>query len=1044
MVSPSDEDRPGEPVAFLSLEFAVLGPLEVWRAGAVVPLRRGRPRTALCSLLLHVGHAVAADVLIDQLWRDDLPANAANALQVNISYLRKALELPSEGAAPALRTVAGGYVLDVPADAIDATRFEAAVSDASRRLGQPALESARTTLDELEDTLALWRGDPFQDVAYEPFVDAEVQRLHELRATALEHTIDARLTLGEHDSAVPLLRQLVADFPLRERFRAQLVLALYRSGRQAEALRVFDDARQQLVDELGIEPGRELQALRLAVLEQRSELDWTPPPAVAHHGISAVSDIGSSAHRGARHPALPATTNRLVGRDSEVTRVRAAVARDRLVTLTGPGGTGKTRLGLAVAHAEAEHDPAWLVELGDVADPNLVPLEIARALGVMSSPDPLEGVTLHIGHRAGLLVLDTCEHLLDVCASAVHRLLRSCPSLHILATSREALGIGGEVAWPVPPLGVPYHDARFEEVRDSDAVTLFVERARAARRDFELDSSNVSAVAAICRSLDGLPLAIELAAARTAVLSPPAILERLDDRFAILRRPGRAGERRQQSLRATIAWSVDLLDTDQQTFFRRLSVFAGRFTLPDAFVVAGHGLDSDPLDLLTAMVERSLVVADGDDTYRLLDSLRAYAATLLTAQRADRDATFDRMARWMTAHATEADAKLRGPEQQPTLACLRLQMPNMRAALEWCWSSGDRALGAHLAASLGWYWAVEGENQEAVRWLSRALDVGDVDEPIKARLLELAGVHVGVLDVAEARALLRRAVASWRTLEAPADGVLALVYLGMNDRWLGHLESAAARQDEAIALAQSRNDDWSLAWALLWRALTAADQGDEHGAVELLQSSRGHAERAGDPCTLGWILKDLSDATLRVGKVDDALALIEESIAILEPTGWSQGLAAALTEVGRALVVKGRVAEAVIHHRRALRTATDLGQPNAIADALEGMAEATAASGDARHAAELLGSASAVRDRMSTSKRSLQSRRVLDTLATRLRDSLGERDYSPAFRARPATGTDRSHRAERRRGGRRVRRLTALCKGTIRHCSSTQRCRART
>jgi predicted ATPase/DNA-binding SARP family transcriptional activator len=980
------------------LEFAVLGPLEVRRDGTVLSLRRGRPRIALSSLVLHVGHAVPADVLIDQLWGDDLPANAANALQVVVSYLRKTLDLAAEGAAPALRTVAGGYLLDVPPDAIDAARFEAAVSDAARRLEQPSGQTTRTALDQLLEALSLWRGEPFQDVADEPFVEAEVQRLHELRATALEQTIEARLALGEHDRAVGLLRQLVADFPLRERFRAQLVLALYRSGRQAEALRTFDGAREQLVDELGIEPGRELQDLHRAVLEQRPELDWTPAPDDdRRQAAGGIAGLGAGPSDEGRHTALPSPTARLVGRASEIERVRAAVVHDRLVTLTGPGGAGKTSLALAVAHAEAEHDPAWLVELGDVAELTVVPFEIARALGVTSSADPLEGVTLHIGHRPGLLVLDTCEHLLDACASVAHGLLRRCPSLHILATSREAFGIAGEVVWPVPPLGVPHHDARFEEVRDSDAVNLFVERARAARRDFELDASNAPAVAAICQRLDGLPLAIELAAARTAVLSPSAILERLDDRFAVLRRPGRAGERRQQSLRATIAWSIDLLEEDQQVFFRRASTFAGRFTLPAACVVAGHGLDSDPLDLLTAMVERSLVVADGDDTYRMLDSLRAYAATALEAQPADRDATFDRLARWMTADATAADARLRGPEQQPTLARLRLQMPNMRAALGWCWSTGDRALGAQLAASLGWYWALEGENQEAVGWLTRALDVAEVDSPIRARLLELAGIHVGVLDVAEARALLQRAVTSWRELGTPELGVLSLVYLGIDERWLGALDSAAARQDEAIALAKSTNDDWNLAWALVWRAGTSVDQGDEARAGELLESSRRHAERAGDPYLLGWIVKDIADAALRVGKVDEALGLIEESIDILEPTGWKQGLAAALTEVGRALVAEGRVAEAVAHHRRALRTATDLGQPTAVADALEGMAEASAAAGDDRHAAELFGSATVVRARMSAPKRSPQSARALDTLAARLRDSLGELGYSQAF-----------------------------------------------
>ena len=828
------------------LEFAVLGPLEVRRNGTVLPLRRGQPRIALSSLLLHVGHAVAADVLIDQLWSDDLPANAANGLHVVVSYLRKALDLAAEGAAPALRTVAGGYLLDVPPDAIDAVRFEAAVSDAARRLEQPSWQAARTALDQLLEVLGLWQGEPFQDVAHEPFVEAEVQRLHELRATAFEQTIEARLALGDHNHAIPLLRQHISDFPFRERFRAQLVLALYRSGRQAEALRTFDDAREQLVGELGIEPGRELQDLHRAVLEQRPETRMDaglPTPTGATPWVTTAGNgMGPSEEQSSPGVALTDDAPRRPDQ-RDGARVRAAVVHDRLVTLTGPGGAGKTSLALAVAHTEAEHDPAWFVELGDVTDPTVVPIEIARVLGVTSSPDPLEGVTLHIGHRAGLLVLDTCEHLLDACASVAHRLLRRCPSLHILATSRAALGIAGEVVWPVPPLGLPPYDVCFEEVRDSDAVTLFVERARAARPDFELDASNGSAVAAICQNLDGLPLAIELAAARTAVLSPSAILERLDDRFAVLRRPGRAGERRQQSLRATIAWSIDLLEEDQQIFFRRLSIFAGRFTLPAASVIAGHELDADPLDLVTAMVDRSLVVADGDDTYRMLDSLRAYAATALDAQAADRDATFDRMARWMTTYATAADARLRGPEQQPTLARLRVQMPNMRAALEWCWSTGDRALGAQLAASLGWYWAVEGENQEAVGWLTRALDVAEVDAPSKARLLELTGIHVGVLDVAEARALLQRAVTSWRELGTPEHGVLSLVYLGMNERWLGDLESAAARQDEAIAFAKRRNDNWSLAWALLWRAITSADQGDEARAVALLELSRRHAER---------------------------------------------------------------------------------------------------------------------------------------------------------------------------------------------------------
>jgi predicted ATPase/DNA-binding SARP family transcriptional activator len=982
------------------LEFAVLGPLEVRRDETVLSLRRGRPRIALSSLLLHAGRAVAADVLIDQLWSDDLPANAPNALQVVVSYLRKTLGLSADGATPALRTVAGGYLLDVPAESIDAVRFEAAVSDAARLLEQPSATDARTALDRVTGALDLWRGEPFQDVADEPFLDAEVQRLHELRVTALEQTIEARLALGDHDQVVPLLRQLVADFPLRERLHAQLVLALYRCGRQAEALRAFDEARERLVDELGIEPGRELQALQLAVLEQRPDLDWAPPRDAINAPPSqdgSPSQDGPPSQHDVRHSVLPATTTRLVGRESEVARVRAAVAQHRLVTLIGPGGAGKTRLALAVAHAEAEREPAWLVELSDVTDPSIVPLEVARALGVASSPEPLEGVRLHVGHRNGLVVLDTCEHLLDACASLVHRLLRTCPSLHVLATSRAALGIAGEVVWPVPPLGLPRHDASVDEARDSDAVTLFVERARAARPDFELDDSNAAAVAAICRSLDGLPLAIELAAARTAVLSPAAIVERLDDRFAVLRRPGRAGERRQQSLRATIAWSIDLLDPHQQVFFRRLSAFAGRFTLPAAAAVAAHDLPCDPLDLLTVMVERSLVVTDGDDTYRMLDSLRAYAATALEAEPADRDATFERMARWMAAWVCAVEPDLRGPDQEATVAQLRIHKPNLRAALEWCWSRGDRVLGARLAASLGWYWALEGDNQEGMAWLTRALEVPGVDGPTTARLLELTGIHTGIFDVDRARALLQRSVDTWCELGLPERSVVARIYLGLDERWLGELSSAAARQDEAIALAESAGDEWGLAWSLLWRASTSTDQGDDDRAWELLEASRRHAEHVGDPRVLGWIIKDVAAAALRAGQVADALTLVDESIAILEPTGWNEGLAAALTEVGRALVAAGRVEEADAHLQRALRTATDLGHPHAIATALEAMAEATSAGGDDRHAVELLGSAAAVRARMTAPKHSAEAGKVLEELAARLRDSLGEDEHARAF-----------------------------------------------
>ncbi|HYZ97652.1 MAG TPA: BTAD domain-containing putative transcriptional regulator, partial [Acidimicrobiales bacterium] len=592
--------------------------------------------------------------------------------QVQVSYLRRALGLASAGPAPSLRTEAGGYALDVDADAVDVYRFERGVSSAAGRLAQPSRQEVEAGLAELRAALGLWRGEALQDVAYESFVVAEVERLGELRAVALEHEIEARLLLGRHEEAIPVLRRLIADHPLRERLRAQLMVALYRSGRQAEALRAFDATRERLVEELGVEPAAELQALQRSVLDHNPDLDWTPL------GVPAGDDVASEGARveGAGLPggSLPAPTSRLVGREREVAAVHAGMADSRMVTLTGPGGAGKTRLALAVAHDELGARPVWFVDLGGVGDPGLVPFEVARAVGAASLTDPLEAAAVRVGDRPGLLVLDTCEHLIDACATTAHRLLRTCPALGVLATSRQPLAVAGEVAWPVPPLRVPDPAASLTEMRDAEAVRLFSERSRAVRPDFTADESVVGDVADICRTLDGLPLAIELAAARTNVLSVASILERLGDRFALLSKVGRAAEVRQRSLRGAIEWSYELLDDDQRVFFDRLGVFAGRFTLDAAGAVAAHELGTDPLDLVSAVVDRSLVVADGDDSYRMLDSLRAYAAERLRVDPADWHATHARLATWLVDYCEAVAPRLRGVGQELAMARLRAEV----------------------------------------------------------------------------------------------------------------------------------------------------------------------------------------------------------------------------------------------------------------------------------------------------------------------------------------------------------------------------------
>jgi predicted ATPase/DNA-binding SARP family transcriptional activator len=964
------------------VEFAVLGPLEVRRGDDVLAVRRGRSRIVLISLLLRAGQVVPVDVLVEHAWGDRLPADSANALQVQISYLRRALRLHGDDGE--LRTVGAGYALRVAPERIDLHRFEHGVSSAADRLRTASPGDAEAALDELAAALRLWRGEPLQDVAYEPFAVAEVARLHELHAAALEYQVDARLLLGDHEQVVPMLHQLVGDHPLRERPRAQLMLALYRCGRQADALRAYDAARAALVEQLGVEPGRELQLLHQAVLTHDPDLDWVPP---APRAVTAPTRPLTR---------LPAPTTRLIGREREMARAAELLADNRMVTLTGPGGVGKTRLALAVAERLAHERPVWLVELAEVDDPAVVPYEVGRAVGVTDATDPAAAVQLRIGGAPGLVVLDTCEHLLEACAELSHVLLRACPALRILATSRQPMALPGEVAWPLRPLALAPVDGSFEQVRDAEAVRLFVDRARAVQPDFELDAARASDVGRICRILDGLPLAIELAAARVRVLSPGAILQHLDDRFALLNRVGLAADVRQRSLRTTIAWSYDLLDDEQRVFFARLGVFAGRFTYAAAADIAAAGLGTHPLDLLSAMVDRSLLVVDGDDSYRMLNSLRAFAAECLDRDPADRDAARGRLASWLAASCEPAERDLRGPAQAATLERLRAEAPNLRVALAWSFAGGDPAGGARLACSLSWFWALDGASDEGRRWLQQALRVPELDDELRARALEGLGIHTAILGaVVDGRHALRESV-DLRSRSGLAGGHVAMIYLGVAHRMLGEIEQAAAAYDRAIAGARDHDDDWALGWALMWRARAATEQQDAELAGRLLAEARAAAERAGDRRILGWIILEVGLHTMRDGDVERALALTTEAVAIHEDLGSTPGLTASLSGLGRVLARLGRIDDAVAQHRRAVQTALQLGQRFAIAEALQAQADAIAAAGDSDAATELLGAADALRTDHSIGPTTAS--RDIAELEAALRSDLGDAGFADAFR----------------------------------------------
>jgi DNA-binding SARP family transcriptional activator len=527
------------------MEFRILGPLEVVADGQILRLGGPKQRALLALLLTQANRAVSIDRLSEGLWGDAPPNGAAATIQVYISQLRKQLEPNRKPNAPyrVLVSQPPGYLLRVGPDQLDLYRFEQFKDAAFAALTAGDAEAAATSFRQ---AIAVWRGPALADFAAEPWALGEAGRMNEMRLQALEQRIEADLVLGRHAHLTAELETIVAEYPFRERLRGQLMVALYRSGRQAEASDVFHRTREKLVEELGMEPGPDLQKLLKQILNQDPSLEVRPRP---------LKSQQSQPHN------LPVQLTSFVGRDAELGTVKRLISESRLVTLTGAGGIGKTRLALEVARQVVDQyrDGAWLVELAPLANPELVPNVVLAALGFGAQPSdtPTESLISALAVREMLCLLDNCEHLLDACARLTDALLRSCPQLRILATSRELLGVSGETTWRVPSMATPdsSRSLSLEELQGLETVQLFVQRADAARPGFQLTRESAGAAARICQRLDGIPLAIELAAARMRALHAEQIAERLDNRFQLLTGGSRTALPRQQTLRALIDWS---------------------------------------------------------------------------------------------------------------------------------------------------------------------------------------------------------------------------------------------------------------------------------------------------------------------------------------------------------------------------------------------------------------------------------------------------------------------------------------------------------
>ena len=730
------------------------------------------------------------------------------------------------------------YALCVDDTELDSTRFGGLMARARDSIAQGRAGPARELLGE---AIALWRGPPLAEFSYESFAQGEVARLEEMGLEAVELRIDADLALGGHASLVGELEQLIAMHPFRERLRGQFMLALYRSGRQAEALDAYRSARQTLVEELGIEPGPALRQLEQGVLGHDPKLNPTP------NGPSVTVLAAEPAPAGN----LPPELTTLFGRDRDLDRVADMVGRYPLVTVVGPGGVGKTRVALQVARTVADRfqHGVWFVDLGAIGRAGDVAGAVSSAVGISDRPGStaLDTVVGELRERSLLLVLDNCEHVLTSAAEATARLVTACDGLQVLATTREPLGIAGERVARLEPLATTTSGSE-----PPAAVALFLDRAASHGVSWAEPDNVLDTIAEICERLDGIPLAIELAAARTRAISPAELLARLGDRLRLLAGPSHWSVRvRQQTLEATIEWSYELLSSEEQATLRRLSVFRGGFSLSAAAAVcADIGDELDTIERLTALVDRSVVSTrrrDDTDRYRLLESISLFGEQRLRDQ-GEENAARDRQARFFLEFAQGTSDQPAGPEPEALPAGLDAEQDNLTAALEWCLDGdGDPTVGAMLAANLGFHWTCRGRSNLAKRWFDRALERRDLVTPTALAAVQSAytvlAYSTGEMDKSETHAAQAVAIARGENddeLLAEALGQLAFVQA------TGVGTDATTVAAELRSLQPRLSSPRAQVMALLGTAQVALATGHPDRARVDASNAREIARRAGD------------------------------------------------------------------------------------------------------------------------------------------------------------------------------------------------------
>lgn len=869
------------------MQFRVLGPLEVSDQGQSLDLGTPRQRRLLGLLLLHAGDPVTYDRLADGLWDGAPPPTARHTLQGYVHRLRRTLG----DQAVRLETRPLGYQLKVSDGELDTRTFEDLVAKGRRAIVRGDAQAAASQLDA---ALGLWRGLPFEDLGDLAVFEVERARLGALHLTAVEDRVDAELALGHHNAIITDLEALLADHPFRERLWGQLMVARYRAGRQADALEAFRRAQEMLADELGLQPGRWLCRLQEQILLQDPALD-APEPARA----------SAPQHN------LPAPRDSFVGRGRELADLDGLLRTRRLVTVTGPPGAGKTRLAVEVAAGLVDDWPhgVFIVPLAEVEDAALVPSVIATTMGVPAVPEQpvLDTLVGHLRSRRVLVVLDNVEHVLDA-APQVASLLDAAAELTVLATSRAPLRLAGEQEYPLQPLPVPPGDARAEEIGDNDAVTLFVERATAIDPDFVLTPKNSSLVTGVVRRLDGLPLAIELAAARLRSFALADLHKRLEPAVSLLAGGTVEQPRHHDTLRDAVAWSDDLLDPRHRVVLRRLAPFRGGITIEAAQAVIGDHEHSDVVGSLAALVEASLLGRPTDEEpprYGMLETVRAYALEQLQAAGEEHDVR-QRHAAFHATLVAQAAPQLTQAGQAHWLDRLDVEHPNARAALGWAVEAGEADLALEMAAGLWRYWQLRGHLAEGRRWLTRALDlVGSSPLPHLRALLGLAGVCYWQSDLDAAEATYRQAREAARDLDWWLH-LDALFGLGMTLAChRGDLAEAKEFESEFWDLVGGHDDLMATGLAL------AAVQ-----VMRLLAGDLEESRRYGEMCLEGtrqvgerWyelqVLRTLALTSLRQQRYDQARDELRGCVSIALELGDLPGIAMDFDRLGQVAVLRG-------------------------------------------------------------------------------------------------------------------------------------------